>query len=123
MKTGRWRMESTGEGERRKVAVLGATGQLGARVVTHLRERGVDIVEVSRGQGVDVYSGDGLDAAFEGVSTVVECLHLATLSRKRAVDFFTTTARNVAAAALRAGVPRIVCVTILNAREIGRAHV
>lgn len=110
-------MESTGGGERQKVAVLGATGQLGARVVAHLRERGVDVVEVSRGQGVDVYSGEGLDAAFEGVSTVVDCLHLPTPSRKRAVDFFTTTARNVLAAAQRSGVARIVCVTILNARD------
>ncbi|WP_298585316.1 SDR family oxidoreductase [uncultured Kocuria sp.] len=110
-------MTNTGEGESRKVAVLGATGQLGARVVTHLRKRGVDVVEVSRGQGIDVYSGHGLDAAFDGVSTVVDCLHLATLSRRRAVDFFTTTARNVLAAAQRAGVSRIVCVTILNARE------
>lgn len=110
-------MGSTGEGERRRVAVLGATGQLGARVVTHLRERGVDVVEVSRGQGVDVHSGEGLDAAFEGVSAVVDCLHLATLSRRRAVDFFTTTARNVLAAARRNGVSRIVCVTIINARE------
>lgn len=110
-------MESTGEGERLKVAVLGATGQLGARVVTQLRQRGVDVVEVSRGQGIDVYSGEGLDAAFDGVSTVVDCLNLETLSRRRAVDFFTTAARNVLAAAQRSGVSRIVCVTIVNARE------
>jgi uncharacterized protein YbjT (DUF2867 family) len=110
-------MESTGEGGRRKVAVLGATGQLGARVVRHLRARGVDVAEVSRGQGVDVCSGAGLDAAFDGVSTVVDCLNLETLSRRRAVDFFTTAARSVLAAARRAGVSRIVCVTILNARE------
>ncbi|WP_368800266.1 SDR family oxidoreductase [Kocuria oxytropis] len=108
---------STGEGERRKVAVLGATGELGSRVVAQLRQRGIDVVEVSRGQGTDVYSGKGLEAAFDGVSTVVDCLHLPTLSRRRAVDFFTTTARNVQAAAQRSGVSRIVCVTILNARE------
>lgn len=110
-------MASTGEGERRTVAVLGATGELGSRVVMQLRERGVDVVEVSRGQGTDVYSGKGLDAAFDGVSAVVDCLHLPTLSRRRAVDFFSTTARNVLAAAQRSGVSRIVCVTILNARE------
>ncbi|MFF0945041.1 SDR family oxidoreductase [Kocuria sp. CPCC 205300] len=110
-------MESTGEGERSKVAVLGATGQLGTRVAAHLRERGSDVVEVSRRQGTDVYSGEGLDAAFGGVSTVVDCLNLETLSRRRAVDFFTTAARNVLAAAQRTGVSRIVCVTIINARE------
>lgn len=110
-------MESTGAGARLKVAVLGATGQLGARVATHLRERGVDVVEVSRRQGADAYSGEGLDAAFAGVSTVVDCLNLETPSRRRAVDFFTTAARNVLAAAQRTGVSRIVCVTIINACE------
>jgi uncharacterized protein YbjT (DUF2867 family) len=110
-------MASTDEGERLTVAVLGATGQLGSRVVAHLRTRGVDVVEVSRRQGADAYSGQGLDAAFDGVSTVVDCLNLETLSRRRAVDFFTTTAGNVLAAAQRQGVSRVVCVSILNARE------
>jgi uncharacterized protein YbjT (DUF2867 family) len=84
--------------------------------VKHLRDHGVDVVEVSRRQGVDAYSGLGLDAAFAGASTVVDCLNLETLSRRRAVDFFATTARNVLAAAGRTGVSRIVCVSIINAR-------
>lgn len=105
-----------GNGTDLKVAVLGATGQLGALVVQHLRERGAVVVEVSRRQGVDVRSGHGLEAALAEVSTVVDCLNLATLSRKRAVDFFATTARQVLTAAEQAGVSRIVCVSIVNAR-------
>ncbi|MFI7743067.1 SDR family oxidoreductase [Kocuria rhizosphaericola] len=99
-----------------KVAVLGATGQLGAPVVQHLRDRGAVVVEISRRQGVDVWSGHGLEAALAGVTTVVDCLNVATLSRKRAVDFFATTARHVLTASEQAGVSRIVCVSIVNAR-------
>ncbi len=110
-------MASTDDGGHLTVAVLGATGQLGARVVAHLRDRGAEVVEVSRRQGADASSGQGLDAAFEGVSTVVDCLNVVTLSRRRAVDFFTTTAHHVLDAAQRSGVSRIVCVTIINARE------
>lgn len=110
-------MAGTGNGEHPRVAVLGATGLLGSRVVAHLRARGVDVVEVSRRHGADASTGEGLDAAFDGVTTVVDCLNVATLSRRRAVDFFTTAARHVQAAAQRQGVARIVCVTILNARD------
>lgn len=110
-------MAGTGNGERPRVAVLGATGLLGSWVVTHLRARGADVVEVSRRHGAEASTGEGLDAAFDGVTTVVDCLNVATLSRRRAVDFFTTTARHVQAAAQRQGVSRIVCVTILNARD------
>ncbi len=102
-----------------RVAVLGATGQLGRRVVAHLRDRGADVVEVSRRQGVDVRSGAGLDAVLAGVGTVVDCLDMATVSRRRATSFFETTARNVSAAAERAGVRRIVCVSIVGVSAPG----
>jgi uncharacterized protein YbjT (DUF2867 family) len=97
-----------------RVAVLGATGQLGTRVVKHLRARGAEVIEASRRHGVDACTGRGLVAAFAGATTVVDCLNLETLSRRRAVDFFTTTARTVQEAAARAAVSRIVCVSILN---------
>ncbi|ALU39017.1 hypothetical protein AS188_03825 [Kocuria flava] len=41
-------MADTDSGERPRVAVLGATGLLGSRVVAHLRARGAEVVEVSR---------------------------------------------------------------------------
>lgn len=114
-------MQGSGNGKDLKAAVLGAAGQLGALVVKHLRDLGVDVVEISRPQGVDACSSHGLDTACAGVSTVVDWLNLETLSRKRAVDFSATTARRVPVAAERAGASRIVCVSILNAR-VPAAH-
>ena len=54
------------------VAVLGATGTAGARVVAGLRERGVTVVPVSRATGVDLVTGAGLTAALSGVDVVVD---------------------------------------------------
>nr|WP_197373855.1 NAD-dependent epimerase/dehydratase family protein [Mycolicibacterium baixiangningiae] len=44
----------------KKVAVAGATGQIGSQVVELLRNRGFDVVPVSRSSGADVLTGTGL---------------------------------------------------------------
>jgi uncharacterized protein YbjT (DUF2867 family) len=50
----------------KKIAVAGATGRLGRHTVEILRERGHEVVPISRSAGVDVISGEGLAAALEG---------------------------------------------------------
>ena len=44
----------------RKIAVAGATGRVGRHTVDVLRERGHDVVRMSRSQGVDLITGNGL---------------------------------------------------------------
>lgn len=100
-----------------RVVVLGATGQMGARVTDELRRRGYDVVGAARSTGVDAYAGTGLREAFEGAGTVVDCLNHQTFGARRAIDFFTTTAGNVAAAARGAGVGHLVCLSIVNAGD------
>ena len=56
----------------RKIAVAGATGRVGRHTVDVLRERGHDVVPMSRSQGVDVITGDGLAAALAGVDCVID---------------------------------------------------
>jgi uncharacterized protein YbjT (DUF2867 family) len=51
----------------KKIAVAGATGRVGRHVVDVLAERGQDVVRVSRTDGVDVITGEGLAAALAGV--------------------------------------------------------
>lgn len=55
-----------------KVAVMGATGTAGSRVVRRLKAKDVPVVEVSRSQGVDLVRGEGLAAALAGVDVVVD---------------------------------------------------
>jgi putative NADH-flavin reductase len=45
------------------IAVIGATGTAGSRVVARLKARGVAVVEISRAHGVDLISGQGLSRA------------------------------------------------------------
>ena len=58
--------------ERMQIAVAGATGRVGRHTVETLRERGHEVVPISRASGVDVVTGEGLAAALEGVDAVID---------------------------------------------------
>jgi uncharacterized protein YbjT (DUF2867 family) len=98
----------------RKVAVAGATGRVGRHVVGILAERGHDVVAISRSRGVDVFSGDGLAEALDGVSVVIDVATGPSPEQDAATTFFTTAARNLHDAGQRAGVERIVVVSIIG---------
>jgi len=100
-----------------RAVVLGGSGKIGRELVTVLAARGVDVAAAQRSAGVDASTGEGLDEVFAGADVVVDCLNIATQNGKKAVDFFGTCARNVAAAVERTGVPRVVCLSIINAAE------
>ena len=57
---------------RRKIAVAGATGRLGRRVVEVLAGDGHDVVAMSRATGVDIVTGEGLAAALPGVECIID---------------------------------------------------
>jgi uncharacterized protein YbjT (DUF2867 family) len=96
-----------------RIAVTGATGRLGPHAVELLERAGHAVVAISRSTGVDVISGDGLDEAFAGADVVVDAATTDAPDQETATEFFTTSAANVQAAAQRAGVRRIVVVSII----------
>ncbi|TYQ10784.1 UNVERIFIED_ORG: uncharacterized protein YbjT (DUF2867 family) [Gordonia westfalica J30] len=100
-----------------KIVVIGASGVLGSRVADLLAERGNEVVRANRAAGVDAYTGEGLAQAMSGADVVVDCLSVETLSAKKAVDFFRTTAHNIGRAATAAAVGHVVCVSIVNADD------
>jgi len=57
-----------------RIAVAGATGNIGARTVSALEGDGHEAIRISRSVGVDLTTGDGLDAALEGVDAVVDAV-------------------------------------------------
>ncbi len=97
-----------------RVTVLGATGTFGAPLCDALEARGHDVVRASRATGVDAVTGVGLREALDGADVAVDALNLVTLSRRKAVGFFGTTARNIAATAEQTGLPHLVLVSIWN---------
>jgi uncharacterized protein YbjT (DUF2867 family) len=97
-----------------KIAVAGATGRLGRHVVDLLETRGHEVVAISRSTGVDVITGAGLAEALEGVEIIVDATTPPTPDEQAAIEFFTTAARNLQELGERAGVKRIVVVSIVG---------
>jgi uncharacterized protein YbjT (DUF2867 family) len=98
-----------------KIAVAGATGRVGHPLVEVLESRGHDVIAISRSTGVDVISRDGLDAALTGVEVVIDAATGPSPDQTAATAFFATAARNLQEAGERAGVKRIVVVSIIGA--------
>lgn len=97
-----------------KIAVAGATGRVGRHLVELLETAGHDVVPMSRTTGVDLVTGEGLAAALAGVEIVIDVATGPSPEQEAATEFFTTAARNLQEAADRAGVRRIVVVSIIG---------
>jgi uncharacterized protein YbjT (DUF2867 family) len=100
---------------RMKIAVAGATGRVGRHVVEVLETQGHDVVAMSRSKGVDVISGEGLAKALEGAEVIIDTATGPSPEKHAATEFFTTAARNLQEAGQKAGVQRIVVVSIIGA--------
>ena len=99
--------------EQKRIAVVGATGRLGRHLVEVL-EAAHDVVPISRSQGVDVFTGEGLVDALSGVETVIDVSTFPTPDQDAATEFFSTAARNLHEVGERAGVQRMVEVSIVS---------
>jgi uncharacterized protein YbjT (DUF2867 family) len=99
---------------KQKIAVAGATGRVGHHLVDVLRERGHDAVEISRAKGVDVITGAGLDEALVGVDAIVDAATGPSPDQAEATEFFTTSVGNLHTAGQKAGVQRLITVSIVG---------
>jgi uncharacterized protein YbjT (DUF2867 family) len=105
-----------------KIAVAGATGRVGRHVVGILESRGYDVVPISRSQGVDVITGEGLDQALTGVEVIIDVATGPSPDQQAATEFFTTATRNLQEAGERAGVRRLVVVSIIGIEEFAGGY-
>ncbi len=97
-----------------RIAVAGGTGTVGRHVVDAARERGHEVVVLTRATGVDLETGSGLAAALEGIDVVVDASNRVSMSAKQATRFFTTVTGNLLAAEARAGVGHHVALSIVG---------
>ncbi|EHB58386.1 secreted protein [Mycolicibacterium rhodesiae JS60] len=107
-----------------RIAVAGATGNIGARTAAALERDGNDVVRISRSLGVDLISGEGVDAALDGVDAVVDAISAPPIGPDETREYFATTTTNLLAAEQRAGVRHHVLLSIvgLNRTTGGTAH-
>ncbi|NIH86648.1 SDR family oxidoreductase [Amycolatopsis granulosa] len=106
-----------------RIAVAGATGNIGHRTAAALERNGHEVVRMSRALGVDLATGAGLDEALHGVAVVVDVTNGPVLGRDETVAYFGDTTARLLAAEERAGVRHHVLLSILGVDRVeGNAH-
>ena len=106
-----------------RIAVAGATGNIGTRTVAALQQAGHDVVRISRSLGVDLTTGAGLDNALAGVGAVVDVTNAPASDRDATVAYLGATTQNLLAAEERAGVGHHVLLSIVGIHGIdGNPH-
>ena len=106
-----------------RIAVAGATGNIGSLTVAALERGEHEVVRISRSHGVDLSTGAGLDAALAGVDAVVDAVNVPTADRARTAALFAATTRNLLDAEARAGVRHHVLLSIVGIHGVeGNAH-
>ena len=87
-----------------KIVVIGGSGLIGSKLVTKLRERGHETLAASPASGVNTLTGQGLAAALEGASVVIDVSNSPSFEDAAVLEFFQTSTRNLLAAESAAGV-------------------
>jgi uncharacterized protein YbjT (DUF2867 family) len=94
------------------IAVIGATGTVGSRVTARLKGRGITTVEITRADGVDLISGQGLPQALEAVDVVIDLSNPAPTDESDLTNTIATAYHNLVGACASNAVQRIVALTI-----------
>ncbi|MBO9524292.1 MAG: NAD(P)H-binding protein [Nocardioidaceae bacterium] len=97
-----------------RIAVVGATGQVGAPAAEALERAGHEVVRVSRSAGVDIETGAGLAEALAGVDAVIDASNTPAQDEAEVVAFFGSATRNLLAAEQQAGVGHHVLLSIVG---------
>ncbi|CAM03815.1 uncharacterized protein YbjT (DUF2867 family) [Saccharopolyspora erythraea NRRL 2338] len=106
-----------------RIAVAGATGNIGSLTVAALESTGHEVVRISRSLGVDLTTGAGLDDALAGVRAVVDATSSPPVGEAETVEYFGTATANLLAAEQRAGVAHHVLLSIVGIHGVdGNAH-
>jgi uncharacterized protein YbjT (DUF2867 family) len=79
-----------------KIVIIGGTGLIGKKLVILLRQQGHEVVAASPSSGVNTLTGAGLAEALEGAQVVVDTSNSPSFEEKAVLNFFETSARNLA---------------------------
>ena len=111
-------LASNPKGNQMRIVVIGGTGRLGSEIVARLEEDGHEAVAASPESGVDTITGEGLDEALAGADVVIDASNAPVWDDAAVLDFFQTSARNLTAATVSAGVKHYVAMSIVGADRL-----
>jgi len=97
-----------------KIVVIGGTGLIGSKLVTKLNQQGHETVAASPSRGVNTITGEGVAAAMEGASVIVDVSNSPSFEYRAALEFFQTSTRNLQTAETAAGVRHHVALSVVG---------
>lgn len=100
-----------------KFAVIGGTGLIGSRVVQNLTAAGHQAIPHSLATGLDVITGQGLEAALADADVVINLTNSPTFD-DASFGFFRTSMDNLLAASEKAGVGHFVILSIVGVDQV-----
>jgi uncharacterized protein YbjT (DUF2867 family) len=101
-----------------KIVVIGGTGLIGTKVIAGLGEEGHNAVPASPDTGVNTLTGEGLAEVLEGAEVLIDVSNSPSFEDEAVMEFFTTSATNMLAAATEAGVRHYVALSVVGADRI-----
>jgi uncharacterized protein YbjT (DUF2867 family) len=101
-----------------KIVVIGGTGLIGSKVVTMLTEHGHEAVPASPRLGINTITGEGLAAALDVASVVVDVSNSPDFEYAAALEFFQTSTRNLLAAEAAAQVGHHVALSVVGTETL-----
>ncbi|KUH85327.1 MULTISPECIES: SDR family oxidoreductase [unclassified Mycobacterium] len=97
-----------------KITVIGATGQIGSKVVDLLRANGHQVTAASLSTGANVVTGEGLGEALSDADVLVDVVNSPSFDDGPVMDFFTASSTNLVAAAHDRGIGHYVALSIVG---------
>ena len=101
-----------------KIVVIGGTGLIGSKVVQKLKAKGHEAVAAAPNTGVNTITGEGLVEALRGAEVVVDVANSPSFEDQAAMDFFQTSAKNVAKAEIATGVKHHVALSVVGTERL-----
>ena len=104
-----------------KIVVIGGTGLIGSKVVACLKEEDHDPVAASPESGVNTLTGEGLDEVLDGAEVVIDVANSPSFEDEAVMEFFTTSTKNLLAAATKAGVRHQVVLSVVGSDRLAES--
>ena len=104
-----------------KIVVIGGTGLIGSRLVTMLTEDGHEAIPASPRLGINAITGEGLAAALDGASVVVDVSNSPNFEYATALQFFERSTHNLLAADAAANVGHHVALSVVGTKMLSQS--
>jgi uncharacterized protein YbjT (DUF2867 family) len=101
-----------------RIVVIGGTGLIGSRVVAWLTEHGHEAVPASPRLGINTITGEGLAAALQGASVVVDVSNSPNFEYVTALEFFATSTHHLLTADAAAGIRHHVALSVVGTKTL-----